>query len=285
MTILEQDRARRQLEKHRSSQDQSGTLMDNTAPIQLLVEIVSINGIKKHVTLSVSIKMGGHILHRTDYVNSHKGSIIFTLNDGCFFLLEMKMLELFSSGGITFLIRTEDSMALKGDTVGRITVPLERILSAKGERDSFNVSFTGSDEQQAEEAEGNLCIRFRRVTSDDVQFMTEYRIVSKKKGVFSEETFLWVRPPPRGLGGMKFSFSTSRQLVATSWYDIVCVIFESMSCILMNLNIHLFITIESHKTISRPREPRGNEMDVRQLRFRKRQWRHLHIGYELPLAH
>mmetsp|Transcript_19678 Transcript_19678/g.35718 ORF Transcript_19678/g.35718 Transcript_19678/m.35718 type:complete len:97 (+) Transcript_19678:587-877(+) len=94
--------------------------------------------------------MGGQILHRTHYVNSHKGSVIFTLNDGCF--------ELFSSGGMTVLIGTEDSMALKGDTVGLVMVHLERILSAKGERDSFNVSFTGSDEQQAEEAEGNLCL-------------------------------------------------------------------------------------------------------------------------------
>jgi|Transcript_19678 hypothetical protein len=49
MTILEQDRARRQLEKHRSSQEQSGTLKDNTAPIQLLVEIVSINGILRNM--------------------------------------------------------------------------------------------------------------------------------------------------------------------------------------------------------------------------------------------
>ena len=200
MTILEQDRARCQLDKYRSSQ--SGTVLDD-ALIPLLVEIVSINGVKKHIALSVSIKMGCQILHRTGYVHSDKGSAIYTLEDGCFFLLEMKMLELFSSGGMTFLARTQDSMALKGGTVGHVTVPLERILNAKGERDSFHVSLTGSDEQLVEETEVNLCVRFRRATSDDVEFMNEYRIASNKKGVFSEETFLRVRPPPHGLGAMR----------------------------------------------------------------------------------
>ncbi len=86
VTQLERDRGKRQLEKYRSSQENVAS-MKYSDRIQALVQIVSITDIPKDV-----IPLG----HRTEYASSETGSVIYTLEEGCFFVLNMPLLEFFA---------------------------------------------------------------------------------------------------------------------------------------------------------------------------------------------
>jgi hypothetical protein len=173
MTELERDRGKRQLEKWRRSQNKV-TSLEERERIKLLVEVVSISGIAKNVVPYVAIKMGGRVVHRTGYASSDTGNVIYTLTEGCFFLLDMTLLEFFcSTGGMTFLVKGQDSIAFKGGIVGRAIVPLERILNAKGERDTYSLFPVGQQvegtQQIDEDTLAKLCIRVRRATPDDIE--------------------------------------------------------------------------------------------------------------------
>jgi hypothetical protein len=116
VTQLERDRRKRQLEKYRSSQENLASMMKYSDRIQALVQIVSITDIPKDVIPFVAIKMGGKVLHRTEYASSETGSVIYSLEEGCFFLLNMPLLEFFcSTGGMTFLVKDQDRVAVKGE--------------------------------------------------------------------------------------------------------------------------------------------------------------------------
>lgn len=95
MTELEQDRGERQLEKYRSAQEDSPSLDDSDHIRLLLVEVVSISGIRESIVPYVAIKMGGKVLHRTGYTSSDTGSVSYTLSEDCFFVLDMTLLQSF----------------------------------------------------------------------------------------------------------------------------------------------------------------------------------------------
>jgi hypothetical protein len=124
VTQLERDRGKRQLEKYRSSQENLAS-MKYSDRIQALVQIVSITDIPKDVIPYVAIKIGGKVLHRTEYASSETGSVIYTLEEGCFFVLNMPLLEFFcSTGGMTFLVKDQDRVAVEGKAIGRAIVPI-----------------------------------------------------------------------------------------------------------------------------------------------------------------
>jgi hypothetical protein len=85
--------------------------------------------------------MGGKVLHRTEYASSETGSVIYTLEEGCFFVLNMPLLEFFARRvAWPSLSRIkQDSVAVKGEAIGRAIVPIKRMVNAKGERDIYNI--------------------------------------------------------------------------------------------------------------------------------------------------
>lgn len=182
MSALEQARAQRQLAKY--CRCESELDMEDSDRIQLLVEVVRVKGIPKNVKPYVSIRMSGKVLHRTECATSILGSAIYTLNEHCFYLLDMTLAELFgSTGGLTFSVMDIDSIALKGGLVGRTTVPLDRILNATGTLDRilnatgkcesyslYSASQTsGSQQTGKEDSRPILYIRMRRATPDDIE--------------------------------------------------------------------------------------------------------------------
>lgn len=265
VTRLEKERGKRQLEKYRSSQQhKSMESLNDTDRIHLLVEVVSISDLPKNRSVEpyVAIKMGGKVLHRTDYVSSETGSVIYTLKDGCFFLLDMPMLEFFSStGGMAFLVKDKDSLALEGEVLGRAVVPLERIVDATGERDSYDILpvAEAEAEQQVDDIPGKLSVRIRRATSDDIQFMTSFRMSKNQEGVFSEETFLPVRSPQAG-GGLRLQQKPARHgenLVrhCFSLYITVCPYFPWIS---ISYSLPYTSSIESNRSQIRSAQKRQN---------------------------
>lgn len=55
-------------------------------------------------------------------------------------LINMTLLEFFClEVGMTFLVRSKDLIAIKCGIVGSAIVPLERILNAVGERDTYSL--------------------------------------------------------------------------------------------------------------------------------------------------
>lgn len=175
MSVLEQDRSQRQLDKYRRNQSEVSSL-DETERIQVLVEIVRVKGLpSRNINPYVSIRMSGKVLHRTESATSSLGSAIYTLKERCFYLLDMTLSELFSStGGLTFSVMDKDSIALKGGIVGRTTVPLDRILKATGERESYSI-FSATQTNATARHDNNddtrpqLYIRMRRATPDDIE--------------------------------------------------------------------------------------------------------------------
>jgi DNA-directed RNA polymerase subunit H (RpoH/RPB5) len=95
VTQLERDRGKCQLEKYRLSQENLASIKYSDH-IQVFVEIVSITDIPKDVVPYVAIKLDGKVLHRTGYASSETGSAIYTLKEGCFFVLNMPLLEFFA---------------------------------------------------------------------------------------------------------------------------------------------------------------------------------------------
>jgi hypothetical protein len=76
------------------------------------------------VTPYVAVKMGGRVIHRTGYASSDTSSVIYTLTEGCFFSLDISLLEFFcAAGGMTFLVKGQDTISFKGGIVGRAIVP------------------------------------------------------------------------------------------------------------------------------------------------------------------
>jgi hypothetical protein len=102
------------------------------------------------------------------------GSAIYTLNEHCFYLLDMTLAELFgSTGGLTFSVMDNDSIALKGGLVGRTTVPLDRIMNATGKCESYSLysgtQTSGSQHDGKDDSRPTLYIRMRRATPDDIE--------------------------------------------------------------------------------------------------------------------
>jgi hypothetical protein len=210
MHQLERDRTQKQValykDKLRSTPPTSPSgskqvvgLEDNVSSINLLVEIVSASNLPVADMFTsdayVVVHMGGNEIHRTKVISSDVDPI-WTLDKGSLFLLQMSPEQFFSStGGMSFVVKDFDSLG-SNELLGNVTLPLDKLLEGTGERTEFvletNSKFSKTSKMSSESM---LCLRFKKASQSDIDFMKDFKHNEDKRGIYINETYLPVRAP------------------------------------------------------------------------------------------
>jgi hypothetical protein len=79
--------------------------------------------------------------------------------------------------------------------LGRVSVSLDEMLKATGERTEYDIAPNKPGKSAAGETAGKLYLRIMPATQDDIEFMKVLPANAKKGGVYIDETYLPPRPP------------------------------------------------------------------------------------------
>jgi hypothetical protein len=210
LATLEKTRARQQVELYKSSRTASDSARngmsralgpdgsDGDEKINILVEIVSAMDLPVADLLStdayVIVRMGGSEVHRTSVISKNLNPI-WTLSTGSLFLIQKTPEEFFgATSGMSFLLKDYDAFGAN-DVLGRVSVSLDEVLKATGERTEYDIAPDKPGKSAAGETAGKLYLRIKPATQDDIEFMKVLPANAKKGGVYIDETYLPPRPP------------------------------------------------------------------------------------------
>lgn len=99
------------------------------------------------------------------------------MKTGSLFLLELASDELFIEGGIEFIVKDFDQFGVN-EILGLVHIPPRALYLGNGERMDFKLQpLPGTMEK---EVPGYLCIRCRRASDYDKNFMAKYSTATKE---------------------------------------------------------------------------------------------------------
>eukprot|EP00550_Attheya_septentrionalis_P000574 CAMPEP_0198283726 /NCGR_PEP_ID=MMETSP1449-20131203/3307_1 /TAXON_ID=420275 /ORGANISM="Attheya septentrionalis, Strain CCMP2084" /LENGTH=1175 /DNA_ID=CAMNT_0043980497 /DNA_START=124 /DNA_END=3651 /DNA_ORIENTATION=+ len=167
--------------------------------VNILVDIVSVTDMALADTNPyIQVVMGGKEIHRSNPILGKTTDPIWTLDTGSLFLIQMTPDDFFAStGGVSFLLKDYHTL-LHNDVVGRVILPLESILKAKGERKEYEIKYDRSLGVRSHK-KCHLSLRIKKASEDDIQFMEAYAQYKGLVGVYANEISALPRPPDLSL--------------------------------------------------------------------------------------
>lgn len=176
--------------KEQSAASKAGDAQgDGVHLLQILVEVVSATDLpiadRKTSDPYTICYLGKEEIHRTLPIFRSLNPI-WTVRTGSLFLVETSAAELFSTSGLTFLVKDFDTVT-KNDPLGHVGISAPKILEfanlRPGERLEFPLTPLRNHRKASTYLHPVLYLRFRHASTDDLSFLSKLQNMRRRKGI------------------------------------------------------------------------------------------------------